>query len=53
MVILQMTENQKYNCLQQIFLEKKNAEKAYFSCVLSNKVVILTTFNAHNMHQTK
>ena len=30
------------------FSRKKNAEKAYFSCVLSNKVVILTTFNALN-----
>ncbi len=30
MVILQMTENQKYNCLQQNFLEKKTLKKHIF-----------------------
>jgi len=32
----------------QVFLEEKNAENEFFSCVLSKKVVILTTFNALN-----
>ena len=32
----------------QDFLEEKNAENEFFSCVLSKKVVILTTFNALN-----
>lgn len=30
MVILQMTENQKYNSLQRFFLEKKSLKKHIF-----------------------
>ena len=34
--------------MDEDFHKEKNAEKVIFSCVLSNKVVILTTFNALN-----